>query len=61
MKKSESQNSLHSENKLEKILGHVIINEFDASTKCYYNRKKIPAKIPSEQGSQHGFKIFFIL
>lgn len=44
MKKSESQNSLHSENKLEKILGHVIINEFDASTKCYYNRKKYKVK-----------------
>lgn len=44
MKKSVNQNSIHSENKLEKILGHKIITEFDSSTKCYYNTKKYKVK-----------------
>ena len=44
MKKSANQNSIQSDNKLEKILGHKIICEFDSSTKCYYNSKKYKVK-----------------
>ena len=44
MKKSANQNSIQSEKKIDKILGHKIITEFDSSTKCYYNIKKYKVK-----------------
>ena len=44
MKKSANKNSIQSQNKLEKILGHKIITEFDCSAKCYYNIKKYKVK-----------------